>query len=86
MLRKIVRPVYLNENTINFQVRPGDKGERMVMSVNEIPTPADSGDELTMVDREDYIVKDEFALNDTETTWSRTVVEDEHQSKVVQLE
>ena len=66
LLFKIVRPVYLNENTINLQVAP----ERMV--IEPVIEDVDSEDaELTIVDNEDPIVLDDM-MDEVEISQNRT--------------
>jgi hypothetical protein len=65
-LCKIVRPDYCNENSINVQVGPGEHKRMVIENMIEGPAPIDSGDELTIVDNEDHIVKDDIAMNGVE--------------------
>ena len=75
VLRKIVRPVYRNENTVNLQVGPTEQGDRatMIELVIESPKVVEIGhEEIAIVDNEDHIVKYDVALmEDVETQTSR---------------
>jgi hypothetical protein len=62
-LCKIVRPDYFNENSINVQVGPDEHKRMITENMIESPRPIESGDELTIVDNEDHIVRDDIAMD-----------------------
>lgn len=62
LLCKIVRQVYFNENIIDCQDGSGDDGECVVdAGVSE------DEDQMSIVDNEDHLVKDDIAMDIVDT-------------------